>query len=161
MTQSLKEKKLDTLNQVVSSKRVNVLDFDQDMWNDLFKGDGDTSIGDVIDDLLKLSKQPTISTKKLNELRSSSNACNKLASQFESKFNLNENSKLGFQHSSSKSMTQNDGSAFKDALNAQNNPNDKSMGIQDGWKVSPIKSNLTENSDDLNDKTNKTDSTAG
>ena len=173
VAQTKKEKHLDISKQNITPNKINVSDFDQTMWSKFFDGQSQISMGEVLDDLLKSSRE-TI-TQRLNEIKDKSAHFNNQAGQSEEKSSQSvgftakqENSQMGFKHSSSKSMAQENASIDnldkdKCSLATEIDLEENSADIEKGWKVSPIKINPLDNSDDVANQTepNKSDSVAG
>lgn len=126
LLKSLKEKNL--LEKTDSNlPRKTLLEYDENSWYALLNDQNDSLMRNAIDNLLDYTKQPIIEKKKLNELRERSMTDNN-----NSTFSLNTNG-LGFQHSSSKSMTQSDMNLDEKNTSLAND--------EKGWSVSPIKNN--------------------
>jgi len=143
LVKSLREKNLDKISSNQSKK--SILDYDENTWNRLLNSQDDSLMRDAIDDLLGYAKHPIIDTKRLNELREKTINASQVV---ENKLTHHSNEKhlLGFQHSSSKSMTENETNpAYKEPLS-----DERTMSLvndQKGWTFSPIKKNQLDNSE--------------
>ena len=172
LAQSLKANKLDTNKQNTTST-TSIYDFDQAKWASLLKKD-DSCFEEVVDQLLKLSKQPIINEKELDELRESTSKCNGKMSGFsadlrEKKPSHSDENPLCFKHSSTKSMAKTDVVSSQNLLNLENRsttPNNNwdtennSISSQKEWVVSPIKNNVSDTSENQADKTDQTRTSA-